>query len=258
MTEAPPTVDDDLVKQLRGQLDEAQTCRVDRNRRPENLLSQMNSAFGLPGKRSRGDARFHRRRDTADRSKISDPAVTFPRRVSSWQYERNPAVGSGHQVKEADMAAASILLSHQSQRLLQIGVALLLLLSLEGFAIPHLAAPHLGVSAHKLAALQSVLLLALGLVWPKLNLSAAISRIAFWLFIYSAFAILAAFLIGAISGAGNETMPLAAGAAHGTAFQETVIRVLAYSSAPTGIISFALILWGLRNPRPIEGAEGIA
>ena len=79
------------------------------------------------------------------------------------------------------MAAASILLSRQSQRLLQIGVALLLLLSLEGFAIPHLAAPLLGVSAHKLAALQSVLLLALGLVWPKLNLSAAISRIAFWL-----------------------------------------------------------------------------
>ena len=63
--------------------------------------------------------------------------------------ERNPAVGSGHQVKEADMAAASILLSRQSQRLLQIGVALLLLLSLEGFAIPHLAAPHLGVSAQR-------------------------------------------------------------------------------------------------------------
>ena len=171
--------------------------------------------------------------------------------------ERNPAVGSGHQVKEADMAAVSILLSRQSQRLLQIGVALLLLLSLEGLAIPHLAAPHLGVSAHKLAALQSVLLLALGLVWPKLNLSAAISRIAFWLFIYAAFAILAAFVIGAIWGAGNETMPLAAGTAHGTAFQETVIRFVAYSSAPTGLVSFALILWGLRNPPPTEGAEGI-
>src|SRR5262249_2645614 len=171
--------------------------------------------------------------------------------------EGNPAVGSGHQVKEADMAAASILLSRQSQRLLQIGVALLLLLSLEGFAIPHPPAPHLGGSSRRLAALQSVLLLALGLVWPKLNLSAAISRIAFWLFIYAAFAILAAFVIGAIWGAGNETMPLAAGTAHGTAFQETVIRVVAYSSAPTGLISFALILWGLRNPRPIEGAEGI-
>src|SRR5215475_11502936 len=104
------------------------------------------------------------------------------------------------------MDAASIVLSRQGQRLLQIGAALLLFLSLEGFAIPHLAAPHLGVSVHKLAALQSVLLLALGLVWPRLNLGAATSRIAFWLLIYAAFAILAAFVMGAIWGAGNETM----------------------------------------------------
>jgi len=69
------------------------------------------------------------------------------------------------------MNAAGIVLSRQGQRLLQIGVALLLLLSLEGFAIPHLAAPHLGVSVHKLAALQSILLLVLGLVWAKLNFS---------------------------------------------------------------------------------------
>src|SRR5262245_14146166 len=144
------------------------------------------------------------------------------------------------------MNAAVIAVSRQGQRLVQIGVALLLLLSLERFAIPHLAAPHLGVSVHKLAALQSVLLLALGLVWPRLNLGAAISRLAFWLLIYAAFAILAAFVMGAIWGAGNETMPLAAGTAHGSAFQEAVIRVVSYSSAPTGLISFALIFWGLR------------
>jgi (hydroxyamino)benzene mutase len=47
-------------------------------------------------------------------------------------------------------------------------------------------------------------------------------------------------------GAGNSIMPLAAGAAHGSDFQVAVIRVVAYSAAPTGIISFALILWGLR------------
>ena len=134
--------------------------------------------------------------------------------------------------------------SRQGKRLLQIGVALLLLLSVEGFAIPDLAAPHLGVSDHKLAGLQSVLMLALGLVWPRLDLGAATSRIAFWLFIYAAFAILAAVVLGAVWGAGNQTMPLMAGAARGSAFQETVIGVVAYSSAPTGLISFALIFWG--------------
>jgi hydroxylaminobenzene mutase len=41
-------------------------------------------------------------------------------------------------------------------------------------------------------------------------------------------------------------MPLAAEVARGSDFQEAVIRIVAYSSAPTGIVSFALVLWGLR------------
>ena len=36
------------------------------------------------------------------------------------------------------------------------------------------------------------------------------------------------------------------GLVHGTGTQETVIKVLAYSSAPAGLTAFALILWGLR------------
>jgi (hydroxyamino)benzene mutase len=63
---------------------------------------------------------------------------------------------------------------------------------------------------------------------------------------YSGFAIVAAFLLAAFWGAGNSTMPLAAGSARGTVFQESTIRAVAYSSAPTGVISFAMILWGLR------------
>ena len=139
-------------------------------------------------------------------------------------------------------------LTRQSQRLLQLGVALLLFASLEGFVIPSLGAPRLGLSAHTLSALQSVLLLALGLAWTRLNLGDVASRVAFWLLVYSAFAILAAYVLGAFWRAGNETMPMAAGAAQGSPFQERVIKVVGYSSAPTGIVSFALILWGLRSP----------
>lgn len=62
--------------------------------------------------------------------------------------------------------------------------------------------------------------------------------------IYSGFAVVAAFLLAAIWGAGNSTMPLAAGPAHGSAIQESMIKVVAYSSAPTGIVSFAVMLWG--------------
>jgi len=139
---------------------------------------------------------------------------------------------------------ASLIASRQGLRLLQSGVALLLLTALFGFAIPLIAAPQLGLAAHKLAGLESVLLIAMGLAWPRLNLNAVALRIAFWLFVYGAFAILIAYLLAAVWGAGNETMPLVAGTAHGSAFQEGTIRLVGYSSGPTGLISFALILRG--------------
>jgi hydroxylaminobenzene mutase len=152
------------------------------------------------------------------------------------------------------MNAANVLGRH-GHRLLQLGLGLLLFSSLEGFVIPALAAPRLGLSVHTLSALQAVLLLALGCVWPRLTFGATTSRVAFWLLVYSTGAILAAYVLAATWGAGNETMPLAAGRSHGSAFQETMIRGVAYSSAPTGLISFALILWGLRAPR--DGFDGI-
>ena len=45
---------------------------------------------------------------------------------------------------------------------------------------------------------------------------------------------------------GLSAHSLAAGPAHGSDVQELVIKIVAYSSAPTGIISFALVLWDLR------------
>src|SRR5206468_12679379 len=116
------------------------------------------------------------------------------------------------------------LLPRQGQRLLQIGVALLLYSSLDGFVIPYLGSQRIGLSVHTLSALQSVLFLALGLVWPRLVLGTAAARAAFWLLIYSAFAILGAYTIAAAWGTGNETIRLMGelphGLAHGSAFQE--------------------------------------
>jgi hydroxylaminobenzene mutase len=138
------------------------------------------------------------------------------------------------------------MLSRQGHRLLQTGICLLIFLSFEGFVIPYLIAPGVGLAAHRLAALQSVLLLALGVAWSRLDLGPTSSRIAFWTLIYSTFAILAAYVLAAVWGVGTEAMPLAAGGARGSALQEAVIKIVAYSSAPTGLASFALILWGLR------------
>jgi len=143
-----------------------------------------------------------------------------------------------------------VLLRRQGQRLLQVGIVLILYASLEGFVIPFLGSQRIGLSVHTLSALQGVLLLAQGLLWPRLRLGIAASRIAFCCSIYGTFAILAAYTLAAVSGVGNETIKLMGelphGLSRGNLWQETLIRVLSYSSAPTGLVAFALILWGLR------------
>jgi (hydroxyamino)benzene mutase len=130
--------------------------------------------------------------------------------------------------------------------MLQIGIALFVFSGLEGFVIHSLPVPSLGRSVHTLSALQGIITLVLGLLWPRLNLNSAMSRIAFWTFLYSSFATLVPFVMAAVWGAGNITIPLAAGVAHGSAFQEAIIQVVLYSAAPPFFISMALILWGLR------------
>jgi len=130
--------------------------------------------------------------------------------------------------------------------MLQIGIALFVFSGLEGFAIPHLPVPLLGRSVHTLSGLQGVMIMALGLFWPRLKLDARASRAAYWTYIYSSVATLASFVLAAFWGAGNTTIPLAAGTARGSARQEAIIKIVLYSAALPFFISMALILWGLR------------
>jgi hydroxylaminobenzene mutase len=60
-------------------------------------------------------------------------------------------------------------------------------------------------------------------------------------------ATIAGFVVAALWGAGGSIIPLAAQGARGSDLQETVIQLVMYPAAPTGITSFALILWGLRG-----------
>jgi hydroxylaminobenzene mutase len=142
------------------------------------------------------------------------------------------------------------LLERHSRRLLQTGIGLILYSSLDGFAIPFLGSQRIGLSVHTLSAYQAVLLLAFGLLWPKLEVGATAARVAFVCLVYSTIAILAAYTVAAILGVGIETIRLMGELPHGlrrgSDVEETVIKVLAYSSAPTGLAAFVLVLWGLR------------
>jgi hypothetical protein len=65
--------------------------------------------------------------------------------------------------------------------------------------------------------------------------------VASWFLVYLGMAITAVFLIVEIWGAGKSTMPLA-GITAGTPLREFVAAAIAYSSAPTGIVSVTLIV----------------
>jgi hydroxylaminobenzene mutase len=144
-------------------------------------------------------------------------------------------------------------LSRQGRRLLQLAVVLFLFTSLEGFLIQALPVPNLGRSVHTLSAFTGVLFLGMGLMWPMLMLGKTAARIAFWFLVYSAFATIAGFILAALWGAGGSITPIAAQGARGSDVQEITIQLVMYPAAPTGIIAFALILWGLRTETSVDG-----
>src|SRR5215213_4401463 len=141
---------------------------------------------------------------------------------------------------------SSNILSRQGHRMLQLGVGHFVFSGLEGFVIPFLRSPTLGRSVHTLSALQGVMMLTLGLFWPRLRLGATASRVAFWTYTYSSLATLVPFVLAAVWGAGNTTIPQAAGSARGNRRQEATIKVIQYSAAAPFFVSMALVLWGLR------------
>jgi hypothetical protein len=55
-------------------------------------------------------------------------------------------------------------------RLIQLGVFLFLLGLLGGFAIPFLANPRMGLASHLEGVMNGMLLVLLGLIWPRLTL----------------------------------------------------------------------------------------
>jgi hydroxylaminobenzene mutase len=146
-------------------------------------------------------------------------------------------------------------LRDQGRFLLRSSIVLVLLVSAEGIAIPSLPAPRLGVTAHTLGYMLGTLSLALGLIWPRLDLGRRASRIALWAYLYSAVALVAAYTAAAAFRAGASVMPLAAAGARGTPVQEVFIGALLASASATFVVSMAYVLWGLRKHERAEDVD---
>lgn len=142
-----------------------------------------------------------------------------------------------------DMSDAA---QRQGHRLLQLGALLFLAALLVGLIVPKFAVPRLGLSAHLLGLLQGIFLMVLGLLWPRLLVTAATGRVGVFLIVYGSFAAWTANLLAAVWGAGNAMLPIAAGTAHGTSIEEGVIAIALRSAAVSLIGAAILVLWGLR------------
>jgi hydroxylaminobenzene mutase len=132
------------------------------------------------------------------------------------------------------------------RRLLQSGSLLFLFALLTGLFVQKFAVPRLGLSAHLLGLMQGLFLMVAGSFWPKLALTNVASKVAIYLAIYGCFAAWIANMLAGILGAGNSLLPIAAGAARGSAVQEVIIAIALRSAAVALIVSLGIIIWGLR------------
>ncbi|HET9315841.1 MAG TPA: hydrogenase [Vicinamibacteria bacterium] len=137
----------------------------------------------------------------------------------------------------------------QGHRFIQVGMSLFLGALVVGVAVPFFRVPRLGLATHLLALTQGLFLMILGLFWARLRLGPGARKTAFGMTLYGCLAPLLANFLAAVWGAGNVLLPMAAGAAHGSALQEGVIAVLLRSGGAVLIGASGLILWGLRLPR---------
>jgi hydroxylaminobenzene mutase len=133
----------------------------------------------------------------------------------------------------------------QSKRLLFLGVLLFFLGLLVGLFIPVLANPRMGLSSHLEGVLNGIFLLALGLIWERLDLSQKWLNAAFWLTVYGSFANFLAVLIAAATGAG-KMMPLAGGQ-EGSGMVEAFVSFLLISLSLAMLTACFLVLIGLYN-----------
>ena len=134
-----------------------------------------------------------------------------------------------------------------SRRLISSGVLLLLVGLLSGLLVPILANPRMGLSSHVEGVMSGMLLIIMGLIWPRLRLGDRAMKATSWLLIYGAYANWANPLLAAAWAAGGTMMPMASHGLKGTPVQEMVIGILAVSLALALLTGISLVLWGLRG-----------
>jgi len=133
-------------------------------------------------------------------------------------------------------------------RLIQLGIILFLAGLLTGFVIPLMANPRVGLSSHLEGVMNGLLLVALGVIWPRLTLGRGTRRLAFGLAVFGTVANWLGTLLAGIWGTG-AMMPIAAAGQQGSSVQELIVSVLLMALSFAMVAAIALVIWGVRRAR---------
>lgn len=134
----------------------------------------------------------------------------------------------------------------QADNLLFLGFLLFLLGLITGLIVPLFANPRLGVSSHIEGVLNGIFLIVLGLVWPKLALSAKALKITYWLALYGTFANWFGILVAAVFNAG-KMLGVMAGGKEGPPVAEAVVSFFLVTLSIAMIIISVMVMAGLRK-----------
>jgi hydroxylaminobenzene mutase len=134
----------------------------------------------------------------------------------------------------------------QSNRLIYLGVLLLLLGLITGLLVPALANPRMAVSSHIEGVLNGMLLIIFGLIWPRMALSPRWFNITFWLAIYGTFMNWLGILVAAVFDAGAMLNVLAEGQEGSPAAEGFVTFSLLSLSLAMIMVSISILV-GLRK-----------
>jgi hydroxylaminobenzene mutase len=133
-----------------------------------------------------------------------------------------------------------------NRRLMWHGMLLFLLGLFTGFAEPHFANVRMGLAAHLEGVMNGILLLALGAIWPHVQLGRNAQAAAFWTALYSAYANWLFTTLAAIFGTGALS-PITASGFRAQAWQESPVTAGLMSVGIVVVTSTLIFLWGLRG-----------
>jgi (hydroxyamino)benzene mutase len=134
----------------------------------------------------------------------------------------------------------------QSDKLIYYGILLFLLGLVVGLFVPLMANPRMGLSSHLEGIMNGLFLIALGLIWGRVDLSAKWLNITFWLAIYGTFANWFGILLAAVLNAG-KMLNIAAKGQEGDPLSEGIVTFFLVTLSLAMLFICVAVLIGLKK-----------